>query len=241
MKKLFSFWNKTFKRSAGQSEFDQRVKRLYEQKNYLDAYSEHTDIRVEIDPHMAIGGMWDKIGNLQFEFLVSSGLQPQHKMLDIGCGTLRGGRHFIRYLNSDNYYGLDISQKAIEFGEQLIKKEGLFNKHPRLVLSQHKDLKFGEFEGEKFDFLLAQSVFTHLMPEHIEECFQHIGRLMDQNSVFFFTFNEFSKFKQTGLKDFCYPFSFLQEIAKKYGFTLKNKSDEYPHPRGQKIVAATKN
>lgn len=43
-------------------------------------------------PHRgAVGGMWDQIGKLQFEFMVKHGLKPEHKFLDIGCGSLRGG------------------------------------------------------------------------------------------------------------------------------------------------------
>lgn len=44
------------------------------------------------EPHrIAVGGMWDEIGKLQFEFMVKQGLKPHHKFLDIGCGSLRGG------------------------------------------------------------------------------------------------------------------------------------------------------
>ena len=56
-----------------------------------------------------IGGKWSEIGQLQFDFLLESGLQPHHKLLDIGCGCLRGGIHFINYLEASNYSGLDIN------------------------------------------------------------------------------------------------------------------------------------
>ena len=48
-----------------------------------------------------IGGKWEEIGRLQYDFLREQGLQPQDKLLDIGCGCLRGGIHFIDYLESD--------------------------------------------------------------------------------------------------------------------------------------------
>jgi SAM-dependent methyltransferase len=217
-----------------------RIKRLYNKKGYLDAYSEHTDIRVERDPHSAVGGMWEVTGRLQFDFLVNNGLKPHHRLLDIGCGTLRGGRHFIQYLNPRNYSGIDISPKAIEYGQKLVEQEGLSDKKPRLLVSRNKDLKFKEFDGEVFDYVLAQSVFTHLKPEHVEECFQHIGRIMKQESVFFFTYNEAGEFIQTGLKDFRYPFSFFQSLAEKYGFDLKDRSKDYEHPRGQHMAMLSK-
>lgn len=96
---------------------------LYEQDDYLSAYSQDTDRRVERDPYDAVGGLWQQMGQLQFDFLVRQGLKPEHRLLDIGCGTLRGGRHFIRYLNPGNYTGMDISPKALDFANQLIKKK----------------------------------------------------------------------------------------------------------------------
>jgi hypothetical protein len=52
-------------------------------------------------------------------------------MLDIGCGTLRGGRHFIGYLDPDGYTGMDISPQAIRYGEELVRRENLTWKQPQ--------------------------------------------------------------------------------------------------------------
>src|SRR4051812_6428420 len=41
---------------------------------------------------------WRKRGRRQFDYLVSQGLTPQQRMLDIGCGNLRAGRRFIAHL-----------------------------------------------------------------------------------------------------------------------------------------------
>lgn len=38
-----------------------------------------------------VGGMWDEIGTLQFVFLRDHGLEPSQRLLDVGCGALRGG------------------------------------------------------------------------------------------------------------------------------------------------------
>lgn len=37
-----------------------------------------------------IGGKWEEIGKLRFEFLKAQGLQPEHKFLDVGYGSLCG-------------------------------------------------------------------------------------------------------------------------------------------------------
>lgn len=215
---------------------DERVKTLYEEKEYLEAYSQHTDLRVEADPESAVGGMWEEIGRLQLEFLINKGLQSHQKMLDIGCGTLRGGRHFIKYLNIGNYSGMDISPKAIAYATQLVQQEGLSEKNPHILVSEKKNLKFREFSGETFDYILAQSVFTHLKPEHIKECFENIGHIMHGNSVFYFTYNKGEEYRQTTLKGFRYPFSFFESLAEQHAFTVLDVSDEYNHPRGQLMV-----
>src|SRR5690606_1229822 len=94
-----------------------KVDRLYAVKEYLDAYIEHTDLRVEYDYKSAIGGDWNLIGKLQFEFLQEEGLNTQSTLLDVGMGTLRGGRFFIEYLNEGNYTGFDISPKVVNFAK----------------------------------------------------------------------------------------------------------------------------
>ena len=39
-----------------------------------------------------VGGLWEEIGCLQLSVLKRIGLQKSHTLLDIGCGSLRGGR-----------------------------------------------------------------------------------------------------------------------------------------------------
>jgi SAM-dependent methyltransferase len=220
--------------------FDRGFEEFYASRPYLEAYSEHTDALVERDPQLAVGGLWDQIGELQFAFLVRQGLQPHHTLLDIGCGTLRGGRHFIEYLEPGNYTGMDISANAIAYGRQLVEEEGLSEKRPKLLVSENKNLKFEELAGEAFDFLLAQSVFTHLEPDHITECLRHVGRIMSDDSVFYFTFNEASRFSRSGLTVFRYPVSFLRTLADENGFAFVDLSAEYRHPRTQRMVALSK-
>ncbi|HEY7982454.1 MAG TPA: hypothetical protein VID19_13355, partial [Candidatus Eremiobacteraceae bacterium] len=33
-----------------------------------------------------VGGIWEEIGKLQFDFLVAHGLRPEHHLVDVGCG-----------------------------------------------------------------------------------------------------------------------------------------------------------
>lgn len=209
----------------------------YDRLDYIDAYRTHTDLRAAEDPEQAIGGMWDEIGRLQFGYLRENGLQPDHTLLDIGCGTLRGGRHAIRYLAPGHYTGLELSGGALSAARKLVRDEGLTGKRPTLL--QNDDLRFREVEGRTFDFLLAQSVFTHLKPEHIEECFAHVGAVMHGESVFYFTYQRRPEFVQRTVKDFGYPFGFFHDLAGEHGFRVTER-DDYDHPRGQVMVEMRK-
>ncbi len=231
---------KLIKRVLGWGSPEKYVRKLHEQKSYLDAYSAHTDARIPEEPHAAIGGSWDAMGRLQFDFLARRGLRPHHTMLDIGCGTLRGGRHFIKYLDAGKYSGFDISEKVIEYGKQLVRDENLSGKQPVLLVSAKKNLKFDEFNGKIFDFILAQSVFTHLPPECFEECFDYIGKIMHDQSAFYFTFFLGDRYEHFSIEDFRYPLSHLQSLADEHGFSLKDYSSEYPHPIGQRMVEIKK-
>jgi SAM-dependent methyltransferase len=221
------------------AEADPRVKQVYAKHAYLEAYRQHTDLRVEDDPHEAVGGMWEEIGRLQAEFLVHKGLQPHHKLLDLGCGTLRGGRQVIPLLDPGNYYGMDISPKAIAYAKQLVQREGLTGKRPRLWVSTNNNLQFRELAKERFDFILAQSVFTHLPPAMIDECFEHVGHIMSECGTFYFTYLPASDISRMGLKDYRYPLSFFERLAARYGLAIRDCSPDYPHPRGLVMVGLT--
>lgn len=97
-----------------------------------------------------VGGLWDDIGNLQFEFLKSRGLKPHHVLLDIACGSLRAGSHFIPYLNCGNYLGLDKERRLIKLGlEREVQRKLVNEKAPQFVVSDSFEFaKFGKRPDE---------------------------------------------------------------------------------------------
>src|SRR6476620_4664989 len=136
---------------------------------------------------LAVGGMWDEIGKLQFDFLIARGLQPHHLLLDIGCGALRGGLHFISYLDPGNYYGADLNPTLVEAGQYELEQTGLTNRDPCVLVT--KTFEVGKF-GVQFDRALAVSLFAHLPAEHIGRCLVEIARVLKPGACFFATFFE---------------------------------------------------
>jgi hypothetical protein len=65
-----------------------------------------------------VGGAWDEIGKLQFDFLKQQGLKPYHYLLDIACGALRLGVRAIPYLERGHYLGIEKEEGLIAAGVQ---------------------------------------------------------------------------------------------------------------------------
>ena len=209
---------------------------LYETRPYLEAYAAHTNQRVLEDPHAAVGGIWEALGRLQFNYLIAKGLKSDSRLLDLGCGTLRGGRHFIRYLNPGNYTGTDISLEAIEYAHRLVMDENLAAREPRLFYRRPGEAFFADLGDAHFDYILAQSVFTHLPTDVVEECFAGVGRVMRPNAVFFFTFWHEAEHRRKDLKDFAYPSRLFAYFAERHDLLFETR-DDYNHPRGQTMAS----
>lgn len=208
---------------------------LQKNENYLESYAHYVDERVLWDPKMAVGGFWNEIGRLQFDFLIQMGLKPDHKMLDVGCGTLRGGRFFIQHLNEGNYYGYDISMRALAYAEVSMKESGLVSKAPVLFHS-FDGFRSAQLRHQKFDMILAQSVFTHLPSDIIEAHFRDLKIVLAPSGSFFFTYDPSESNQVERQVDFLYTHQFFQDLAEKYSLGLQDLSGSYRHPRNQKMI-----
>jgi len=102
---------------------------------------------------------YDVMGATQFRLLTTLGLRENHRLLDFGCGSLRAGRLLIPYLLPGCYYGLDPTQWLIEdaianeIGRELVKL-----RQPTFWFNDDFAVAF---RGVSFDFILAQSIFSH--------------------------------------------------------------------------------
>lgn len=73
-----------------------------------------------------VGGMWDQLGRLQLEFMIGAGLKPHHKLLDIGCGCLRGGIYYIQYLV--HRFGVKMEKWITEIKKELVHATQKFDR-----------------------------------------------------------------------------------------------------------------
>jgi 2-polyprenyl-3-methyl-5-hydroxy-6-metoxy-1,4-benzoquinol methylase len=135
-----------------------------------------------------VGGRWDEMGTLQLEFLIARGLRPEHRLLDVGCGSLRAGIRFVDYLAPEGYYGIDINQTLLDAGYEHELSEELRSKLPRDHL-RATDRFDGDF-GIPFDFAIAQSVFTHISLNQIRLCLFRVAKVMPPGGRFFASYFE---------------------------------------------------
>lgn len=193
------------------------------------------NLRARRDPKEAVGG-WNELGKLQFHFLCDQGLRPNHALLDIGCGSLRAGVHFIDYLAPGRSTGIDISDRILEAGRPLLARGMSEAKSPRLI--RNRDLRSREFADSEFDFVLAQSVFTHMPLADIEECLASVGRVMRPGGQFFFTIFEAERTEYEPIAEyFRFPAFVIDNLCRLHGLTLE-RVDDFAHPRGQSMFRA---
>ncbi len=105
------------------------------------------------------GERYDLMGATQFALLHALGLREHHKLLDFGCGSLRAGRLLIPYLGRGRYHGVEPNQWLVEAAiEHEIGRDLVALKSPHL---HTRDDFRADRCGTDFDFILAQSIFSH--------------------------------------------------------------------------------
>ena len=100
---------------------------------------------------------------------------------------MRGGLHFIPYLDPANYYGIDISQDLMDVGYDVeLAQAGLHDRMPRSNLAC-TDIFDARGFGVNFNVVLAQSAFTHLPLNHLKLCLAQLRDVTASGALFFAT------------------------------------------------------
>jgi hypothetical protein len=188
-----------------------------------------------LGPRECVGGMWDEVGQLQFDFLVGQGLQPTDVLVDIACGSLRAGVRLIPYLDEGNYLGIEKEALLIDHGRrEELPCEVEKAKRPEFVVSD-------SFEFAKFSrpagWAVAQSLFSHLAPEPIRLCFTNLHAWATPGTRFFATFLECDRDHPNPNRShaqlgFRYTKTAMEAFGTGSGWSFRYIGD-WGHPRGQ--------
>jgi SAM-dependent methyltransferase len=128
---------------------------------------------------------WESRGKFQLFFLKKMGLAPFHRLLDVGCGPIRAGVHFIDYLNPALYCGVDYNHDFILTAKELVAKDrGLAEKLPELA--QLDNFEFSKINGT-FDYVMAFSVLNHCDNEKKKLFFRELPRMLKKTAKVYIT------------------------------------------------------
>ena len=118
---------------------------------------------------------WEMRGRFQLDWLCSRGLKSNDRLLDIGCGPLRAGVHFIRYLDRGRYCGVDYNADFIRIAKHSVMSDlSISSKDP--TLSTIRDFDFSDLG--KFDFAICWSVLNHCDEQQRDLFWTNVGGAM---------------------------------------------------------------
>jgi hypothetical protein len=176
---------------------------------------------------------YDLVSAMQFNLLTFLGLREHHYLLDIGCGSLRGGKLFIPYLLPGRYFGIEPEEWLIEEGiTKELGRDILQIKRP--VFSHDRHFILTLF-NRKFDFILAQSIFSHASQQQIRKCLSEVKQVMMTTSISAATFVKGEK-NYTG-DEWVYPdcvtytLEHMTRLVEEQGLVCK--PIDWPHPNQQ--------
>jgi SAM-dependent methyltransferase len=138
--------------------------------------------------HAEVGSadLWAITRRFQFDFLVSRGLRPEHRLLDIGCGTLRGGIPLIDYLEEGHYVGIEARGEVLAEARKELAEAGLEHKRPLLI---HAAAPAGLQLDAPVDYAWAFEVLIHLTDELLDGYLDLVARSLTENGQFYANIN----------------------------------------------------
>jgi len=141
-------------------------------------------------------GDFKRIGEELVALLIRHGLQPEHRLLDIGCGVGRVALPLTRYLTGGTYDGFDIVRRWIRWCRRNITSAhpnfrfthaNVYNSHYNRRGVPASQYRF-PYDDASFDFVFATSVFTHLDPAAARNYLHEAQRVLRPGGTLLATF-----------------------------------------------------
>src|SRR5262245_30094196 len=91
--------------------------------NFLESYKKETARLLETHEEtkamsLAVGGNFEAVGLLEYFLLLQNGLQKNHTVIDVGCGSGRLA-YFLREYLDGLYIGIDIVPELFQYAEKI--------------------------------------------------------------------------------------------------------------------------
>jgi len=176
--KDISFFSKELKRNETTTILAAKYEELYEQLLEISRNNTKSNMMSENNTRTSGTGLsylagqdhyrayvgppedYDLVSAMVFNLVTSLGLRQHHKIIDIGCGSLRNGRLLIPYLNKGNYIGIEPNEWLVTDGiANELGNDMIALKEP--VFSYKASMEEFEEGALNADFAIAQSIFSH--------------------------------------------------------------------------------
>ncbi|MEY2905279.1 MAG: hypothetical protein RJA52_1295 [Bacteroidota bacterium] len=165
-------------------------------------------------------------------------LKPHDHIIEIGCGIGRMARPLTGFLSEKgSYVGFDIVKSGIDWCQKHIGKRypnfefhhfpienGLYSEGNT---TQAKDFVF-PFQNESFNFCIATSVFTHMLPQDTSHYFEETSRVLKSGGHCFFTFFIIDEVSRHFMKKSEFNFKFMNDGVFYLDMNLKEGNVGYP-------------
>lgn len=149
-------------------------------------------------------------------FQVLCDLQPHHSVLDIGSGIGRIALPLTRFLSENGRYeGFDVVKKGVDWCQQQITAR--FPNFQFRYISLENDLYRSDggsasnfrfpYPDASFDFAVANSVFTHMLPDEVDNYIGELYRVLRPGGFCYLTFFLFDE-KTAWPEGFEFPFDY---------------------------------
>lgn len=190
------------------------------------------------DPMIPLRGMifigsgdFKKQGDHLLELVIKyADLKPDGRILDIGCGIGRLAVPLTRYLNANAHYeGFDIVKMGIDWcNNKIATKYPNFRflyidlKNDLYNLSTNSEAKSFQFpySPNSFDCVVLTSVFTHMMPNDVDNYLKQISLVMKNDGKCMATFFLLDSDIKKQMKDKKIGFRFVHHFD---GYSLMDK------------------
>lgn len=149
-------------------------------------------------------------------------LKPATSVLDVGCGFGRVAIHLAQILTRDaHYFGLDVVRKEIEWCTQNITPHyGNFQfRHVDAVNEMYNptgkkspvDIEFPVPAGMTFNLAILFSVFTHMLPGHVQAYLYEIARHLAPGGILFASFFLMNRDSSRAVQEGRAQFKFVEQ------------------------------
>lgn len=120
--------------------------------------------------------VFNKVGREQLIVLLNHGLLQSSRVLDFGCGCLRGGRWLIPLLDPGCYHGIEPDAAAVSRGLRDYIAEPI-RQHKRPNFSFNDDFELDVFDTQ-MDFIMMRSIWTHADKDQIQKMLYGIATVL---------------------------------------------------------------